>query len=213
MSSTKKQAKVRQAPKEDPPPPPDPPVVVKDNRYTRKQINDRETLAKAIEELAEKVKNALDEDAFKFGRYARRMRLENHIKIAEGKKREEFLVVMPIAASCWNDVHLVDIELRIIKAVTENVPDHRHTWYRLRILFDEFIDPLTKDYLDKLDRGESLSPVDSPTYTSPPADSVNSPVASTSKQTPPSSATSTRKRAPPKAMEVDDDDDDVIFLD
>lgn len=204
-------AKNRPKPKEEPLPPPEKPVVVKERVHTRTLTRDRETLAKAVEELANNVKVALDEDAYNNGRYARRMRLENHIKTESGEC-EEFPIVMPIAASCWNDVHLVEIELRIIKAIKSHVSDLRHPWYRIRVMFDDFIDPLTKDYLDKLDQDESLTSVDSPPYTSPTVHSHDSPVASTSGLRPSSIKAKARKRARP--LDSDDTgDDDIITLD
>lgn len=216
-------------PNEEPLPPPEESVIVKDEQFTRVPTDDRAILTRCVTQLAIDFKQALDEDTERYDRYARRATLLNRIRDQTRKKTkvlEEFPIKLPIAASSWNDVNVYEIEYRIIQAINDQV-DHRHVWYHVRIAFDDFINSQTKEYLEKLDRGESLEfegdpPQPGPSSSrgnrsrdTPAASSASSPQPSTSQGT--TSSSSRRRRAPAPAPVVtlneDDDDDDCVVID
>lgn len=145
---------------EHPLPPPEAPVTIEDSDYTFKPTASREILANCLRSLAYKVKMSLDVDYDNNQRYARRLRLDNRTDDFNG--REEFIVQLPIDANCWNDVDHETIELTMLKTILKQVDSDTHIWYQMRAQFDDYIDPLTRDFMEKLDRGESLHSVKIP---------------------------------------------------
>lgn len=133
-------------------PPPSPPVQIQAPDLLGS--TDREQLASCLQELARRVKTALEKDYESRRKYACRMKLYNQIGVDGNGEREEYSVKLPLAASCWNDVDTDTIEFCLINCIVKQVPNIDHVWHKIEAAFDDYIDPLAKFYLEKLDEGD-----------------------------------------------------------
>lgn len=138
------------------------PITIEDDEYSSEPILSRDIVVEIFKLLSAKAYHSLQKDCKINKRYATRMIISNQLltnrheqrqqgndkKLIFLKRRECYLVKLPLDSCCWNDYDSDEIQLYMLMSIQDDKFNNL-TWYNVRVHFDHFVSPLTREIFYK----------------------------------------------------------------